>query len=83
MHEITKEVVEKTIEVYSNTIDEKGNIITTVSKETKRVLQITVRHPTIAEMQNKYGFDEKQKEQLKEMLSDDNAMPWDDLLNCV
>ena len=83
MHEINKEVVEKNVEVYSTTVDEKGNIIKTVSEETKRVLQITVRHPTIAEMQNKYGFDEKQKEQLKEMLSDDNAMPWDDLLSCV
>ena len=83
MHEIQKEVVEKTVEVYSTTEDEKGNIITTVSEETKRVLQITVRHPTIAEMQNKYGFDEKQKEQLQEMLSDQNAKIWDDLLSCV
>ena len=83
MHEITKDVVEKTVEVYSTTVDEKGNIITTVSKETKRVLQITARHPTIAEMQNKYGFDEKQKEQLQEMLSDQNAKIWDDLLSCV
>lgn len=83
MHEITKDVVEKTVEVYSTTVDEKGNIITTVSKETKRVLQITVKHPTIDEMQGKYGFNEKQKEQLEEMLFDDNAMPWDDLLSCV
>lgn len=83
MHEITKEVVEKNVEVYSTTVDEKGNIITTVSKETKRVLQITVRHPTIAEMQSKYGFDEKQKEQLQEMLSDDKAGLWNDLLSCI
>ncbi len=83
MHEITKEVVEKNVEVYSTTEDEKGNIITTVSEETKRVLQITVKHPTIDEMQNKYGFDEKQKEQLQEMLSDQNAKIWDDLLSCV
>ena len=34
-------------------------------------------------MQGKYGFNEKQKEQLEEMLFDDNAMPWDDLLSCV
>ena len=80
MHEITKEVVEKNVEVYSTTVDEKGNIITTVSKETKRVLQITVKHPTIDEMQGKYGFNEKQKELLKEMLSDDNAKFWDNLL---
>jgi len=83
MHEIQKEVVEKTVEVYSTTVDENGNVITTITEETKKVLQITVKHSTIDEMQSKYGFDEKQKEQLKEMLSEGNDMPWDDLLSCV
>ena len=56
MHEITKEVVEKNVEENSMTVDENGNIIKTVSEETKRVLQITVKHSTIDEMQSKYLF---------------------------
>lgn len=83
MHEIQKEVVEKTVEVYSTTVDENGNVTTTVTEETKKVLRITVKHSTIDEMQSKYGFDDKQKGQLKEMLSEGNDMPWDDLLSCV
>ena len=83
MHEITKEVVEKNVEENSMTVDENGNIIKTVSEETKRVLQITVKHSTIDEMQSKYGFDEKQKEQTQEMLSEDKAKLWDGLLSCI
>ena len=83
MHEIKKEVAEKTVEVYSTTVDENGNVTTTVTEETKKVLRITVKHSTIDEMQSKYGFDEKQKAQFQEMLSEENDMPWDDLLSCV
>jgi len=83
MHEIQKEVVEKAVNIYTETVDEHGNVITTATEESKRVLQITVKHSTVDEMQSKYGFDEKQKEQLQEMLSGNMLIQLDGILSCI
>lgn len=59
---------------YVETVDSGGNIQSTPTEKEKKVLHITVTHKSPDEMASKFKFDDKQKEQLKEMLEADNSL---------
>lgn len=66
----TKEVTEVTVE------GEGEDFTTTETTVTKTILYITVSHKTAAEMAEQYGFTERQKAQLAELLSNQYADLW-------
>lgn len=58
------------------TDDGNGNIIKTETAVTCTTLYITVTHKTAEEMADEYGFDADQREQLAELLADENNSLW-------
>lgn len=80
MHQISKSTETKTVKTYTETVNEDGEIVTTETEETKTVLYITVKHLTVDEMKSKYGFNDSQKSQLDEMLTEDKAKLWSAVL---
>ena len=80
MHQISKSTETKTVKTYTETVNENGEIVTTEKEETKTVLYITVKHLTVDEMKTKYGFNDSQKSQLDEMLTEDKAKLWSAVL---
>lgn len=80
MHEISKSTETKTVKEYSEEPDENGDIVVTETETSKTVLYITVKHLTVDEMKSKYGFNNSQKEQLDEMLTEDKAKLWSAVL---
>ncbi len=80
MHQISKNTETKTVKTYTETVNEDGEIVTTEKEETKTVLYITVKHLTVDEMKSKYGFNDSQKSQLDEMLTEDKAKLWSAVL---
>jgi len=80
MHQISKSTETKTVKTYTETVNENGEIVTTEKEETKTVLYITVKHLTVDEMKSKYGFNDSQKSQLDEMLTEDKAKLWSAVL---
>lgn len=80
MHQISKSTETKTVTTYTETVNEDGEIITTEKSETKTILYITIKHLTVDEMKSKYGFNDSQKAQLDEMLTEDKAKLWSAVL---
>lgn len=60
--------------------DGHGNIIETETTVTKTTLYITVSHKTVDEMADQYGFNDEQKQYLTELLADENASLWSNVL---
>lgn len=58
------------------TADEDGNLVETETTVSRTRLYITVTHKTAEEMANEYGFLTEQREQLADLLSDENASLW-------
>ena len=72
-------------EIYTETVietslDEEANPVETETTVTHTRLYITVTHKTAEEMADDYGFSAEQREQLAELLSDENASLWSSAL---
>lgn len=80
MNMISSKMDTKTEKVIVKTDDGNGNITETESTVTRKYLHITVDHKTALEMADEYGFDEDQRRQLAELLSDENKELWTQVL---
>lgn len=76
MNEIYSKAETKTETVIIEEDDGHGNIIQTEKKVLKTYLYITVFHKTADEMANRYGFNQKQKEYVTELVKDKNNELW-------
>ena len=80
MNQIFSRTETRTETVITETDDGNGNIVETESTVTQTYLYITVSHKTAEEMAAQYGFDEEQKEQLAELLAEENRSLWSAVL---
>ena len=80
MNQISSRTETRTETVITETDDGNGNIVETETTVTQTYLYITVSHKTAEEMAAQYGFDEKQKEQLAELLDEENRSLWSAVL---
>ena len=80
MNQISSRAETRTETVITETDDGNGNIVETETTVTQTYLYITVSHKTAEEMAEQYGFDEEQKEQLAELLAEENRSLWSAVL---
>ena len=80
MNQISSRAETRTETVITETDDGHGNIVETETTVTQTYLYITVSHKTAEEMAEQYGFDEEQKEQLAELLAEENRSLWSAVL---
>ena len=80
MNEISFNTATKTENVVTETDDGNGNIVETTESVTRTYLYIRVTHKSADEMAQQYGFTDEQKEQLRELLSDENKKMWSGVL---
>ena len=76
MNAISSRTETKTETVITETDDGNGNIVETETTVTRTYLYITVSHKTADEMADHFGFNDDQRAQLAELLSDDNNSLW-------
>lgn len=80
MNEISSRTETKTEEVIAETDDGHGNIVETVTTVTHTYLYITVSHKTAEEMADQYAFTAEQRQQLAELLAEENRSMWSAVL---
>ena len=80
MNQISSRTETRTETVITETDDGNGNIVETETTVTQTYQYITVSHKTAEEMAAQYGFDEEQKEQLAELLDEENRSLWSAVL---
>ena len=80
MNEISSRTESKTETVITESDDGHGNIVQTEATVTQTYLYITVSHKTAEEMADQYGFDDKQRQQLAELLAEENNSLWSQVL---
>lgn len=80
MNELSSRTESKTEEVITETDDGHGNIVETTTTVTRTYLYITVSHKTADEMADLYGFNEEQRQQLSELLAEENNLLWSAVL---
>ena len=80
MNEISFNTATKTENVVTETDDGNGNIVETTESVTRTYLYIRVTHKSVDEMAQQYVFTDEQKEQLRELLSDENKKMWSGVL---
>lgn len=80
MNQISSRTETRTETVITETDDGHGNIVETETTVTQTYLYITVSHKTAEEMAEQYGFDKEQKEQLAELLAEENRSLWSTVL---
>lgn len=80
MNEITHSITFKTENVVTETDDGNGNIVETTESERRAYLYIKVIHKSVDEMATHHGFTDSQKQQLRELLSEENKRMWSDVL---
>ena len=80
MNQISSRTETRTETVITETDDGHGTIVETESTVTQTYLYITVSHKTAEEMAEQYGFDKEQKEQLAELLAEENRSLWSAVL---
>ena len=80
MNEISFNTATKTENVVTETDDGNGNIVETTESVTRTYLYIRVTQKSADEMAQQYGFTDEQKEQLRELLSDENKKMWSGVL---
>ena len=83
MNTINARTESRTETVVTQSYDSRGNVVETTTNVTKVYLIITVTHKTATEMADHYGFSEDQREQLAELLSEENRGMWDAVLSGV
>ena len=80
MNEITSSVEARTEMVVDTATGEDGEMVDTETAVTQDVLVITVSHKTAWEMADLLRFDKSQREQLRELLSEEYDDLWNELL---
>ena len=80
MNEISSRTENKTEIQITESDDGHGNIVETETTVTQTYLYITVSHKTAEEMADKYGFNEEQRQQLAELLAEENNSLWSAVL---
>ena len=80
MNEISSSTSTQTETVIETSDDGNGNIVETETTVTHTYLYITVSHKTAEEMAGQFGFDEDQREQMAELLDDENNSLWSQVL---
>ena len=80
MNEISSRTESKTETVITESDDGHGNIVRTETTVTRTYLYITVSHKTADEMADLYGFNEEQRQQLSELLAEENNSLWSAVL---
>lgn len=80
MNEISSRTETKTETVIEESDDGHGNIVETETTVTRTYRYITVSHKTAEEMAAQYGFTADQREQLAELLADENNSMWSAVL---
>lgn len=80
MNEISSSTDTKTETVIETSDDGNGNIVETETTVTQTYLYITVSHKTAEEMADQFGFNEDQREQMAELLADENNSLWSQVL---
>ena len=80
MNQISSRAETRKETVITETDDGHGNIVETETTVTQTYLYITVSHKTAEEMAAQYGFNEEQKEQLAELLAEENRSLWSAVL---
>ena len=76
MNEISSSTSTQTETVIETSDDGNGNIVETETTVTQTYLYITVSHKTAEEMADQFGFNEDQREQMAELLADENNPLW-------
>ncbi len=80
MNAISSRTETKTETVIEEKDDGQGNIIKIEMTVTRTYLYITVSHKTAEEMANQFGFNTDQREQLAELLAEENRGLWSAVL---
>lgn len=80
MNEISSRTESRTETQITESDDGHGNIVQTETTVTQTYLYITVSHKTAEEMADKYGFNEEQRQQLSELLAEENNSLWSAVL---
>lgn len=80
MNEISSSTESKTEDVITETDDGHGNIVETVTTVTRTYLYITVSHKTAEEMAEQFDFTADQRQQLSELLAEENRKLWSSVL---
>ena len=80
MNEISSSTSTQKETVIEATDDGNGNIGETETTVTQTYLYITVSHKTAEEMAGQFGFNEDQREQMAELLADENNSLWSQVL---
>ena len=80
MNEISSSTDTKTETVIETSDDGNGNIVETETTVTQTYLYITVSHKTAEEMADQLGFNEDQREQMAELLANENNSLWSQVL---
>ena len=80
MNEISSRTESKTEKVITETDDGHGNIVETATTVTRTYLYITVSHKTAEEMADLFNFNADQRQQLSELLAEENRSMWSAVL---
>ena len=80
MNGISSRTESRTEEIIIETDDGNGNIVETVTTVTRTYLYITVTGKSADAMADQYGFTEKQREQLAELLDEAYNAYWETLI---
>ena len=80
MNEISSRTESKTEEVITETDDGHGNIVETTTTVTRTYLYITVSHKTAEKMADRFNFNANQRQQLSELLAEENRRLWSAVL---
>ena len=80
MNEISSSTSTQTETIIETSDDGNGNIVETEVTVTRTYLYITVSHKTAEEMADQFSFHEDQREQMAELLVDENNSLWNQML---
>ena len=80
MNELSSRTESKTEKVITETDDGHGNIVETATTVTRTYLYITVSHKTAEEMADRFNFTDNQRQQLSELLAEENRRLWSAVL---
>ena len=80
MNEISSRTERKTEAVITETDDGHGNIVETTTTVTRTYLYITGSHRTAEEMADHFNFNADQRQQLSELLAEENRSRWSAVL---
>ena len=80
MNEISSHIERKPGKIITETDDGHGNIVETVTTVTHTYLYITVSHKAAEEMADRFNFNANQRQQLSELLAEENRSMWSAVL---